>query len=178
MAWIALALLVFLFMLAPLVGTFVMPWSPWWYVGAQANPAGVVPPAAMLAPQGPLASDSSSLMRAVQKWLAGPTRYVFGGCSFTGVDCSCMVQIVFRELGYSLPRTAQQQWNATARVSSPEPGDLVFFEKTYSSPDRITHVGIVVADGWMVSAAEPSVGRQLYASGWWRSRLAGFGRVR
>jgi cell wall-associated NlpC family hydrolase len=39
------------------------------------------------------------------------------------------------------------------------PGDLVFFEHTFDSPSRLTHVGIVTAQGGtrMISAREPGV---------------------
>jgi cell wall-associated NlpC family hydrolase len=34
--------------------------------------------------------------------------YVFGGCSRAGVDCSCLVQLVYRQFGVNLPRTAAE----------------------------------------------------------------------
>jgi cell wall-associated NlpC family hydrolase len=86
-------------------------------------------------------------MAHIEPWLGTP--YLFGGCTLRGVDCSCFTQHVARAMGVSLPRTAQLQYNATERTSSPQPGDLVFFERTYSSAERITHVGIVIGDGCM-----------------------------
>src|SRR5438309_7945819 len=45
-------------------------------------------------------------------------QYVFGGTDpTTGLDCSGLVQLVFRQLGLSLPRTAQLQYAATVRVT-------------------------------------------------------------
>ena len=128
------------------------------------------------APEGPLPADNSALMRAIQPWLGVP--YLFGGCTRAGVDCSCFTQLVARDLGYRLPRTAQQQFDATERVSAPVAGDLVFFERTYSAAERITHVGWYVGDGMMISASEPAVGRQSLSSPFWRSRLVGYGRMR
>ena len=61
--------------------------------------------------------------------------YVFGGSDpATGLDCSGLVQLVFRQAGFALPRTAQQQYAATARVARDQlqPGDLVFFARTYA----------------------------------------------
>ena len=46
--------------------------------------------------------------------------------------------------GISIPRTSQEQWAAGPQVSTPQPGDLVFFagaDGTVTSPG---HVGIVV----------------------------------
>jgi cell wall-associated NlpC family hydrolase len=46
------------------------------------------------------------------------------------------VQLVFRRVGIALPRTAQLQYAATARVPRDQlqPGDLVFFARTYADP--------------------------------------------
>lgn len=173
--WLGIGLVVFcVFFLAPAIGLHSQAWSAWWFAGANLSPPGVVPVSAP--PQGPLPADDSALLRAIQPWLG--VGYLFGGCSHSGVDCSCFVQLVYRSLGVALPRTAQAQYDATQRVSQPMPGDLVFFEHTYSSPDRVTHVGIVVGDGLMISAAEPAVGRQSLASPFWVAHFAGFGRVR
>jgi hypothetical protein len=158
------------------VGIYSQTWSPWWFAGNTQAPPGSVPIDATLPPQGPLPVASNSLMAHIEPWLGTP--YVFGGCTLRGVDCSCFTQNVARAMGTSLPRTAQLQWNATERTASPVIGDLVFFERTYSSPDRITHVGFYIGDGWMISAVEPVLGRQSINSPFWRSHFAGFGRVR
>ena len=63
--------------------------------------------------------------------------YVFGGSDpATGLDCSGLVQLVFRRSGITLPRTAQLQYAATTRVARAQlqPGDLVFFARTYADP--------------------------------------------
>jgi cell wall-associated NlpC family hydrolase len=111
-------------------------------------------------------------------------KYVFGGSNpAVGLDCSGLVQLVFRQLGIALPRTAQQQFDATARVSREqlEPGDLVFFARTYADPhDWITHVGIYVGGGMQINA--PTEGQvvsiQPVFSGFWGAHYAGAGRVR
>ena len=121
--------------IAPVIGLQSQMWARWWFAGSTLNAPGVVPIVAP--PQGPLLGDSSDLMRVIQPWMG--VGYLFGGCTLRGVDCSCFTQITAHDIGYSLPRTAQAQYNATARVSQPEFGDLVFFQATYSSPDRITH---------------------------------------
>jgi cell wall-associated NlpC family hydrolase len=82
--------------------------------------------------------------------------YRFGGSDpATGLDCSGLVQLVFRQLGIALPRTAQLQYDATTRLSREQlqPGDLVFFARTYADPhDWITHVGIYIGDGQQINA--------------------------
>ena len=75
--------------------------------------------------------------------LAG-TPYSYGGTSpSTGFDCSGFTQYVFRQVGISLPRTAEAQRQAATPVSNPQPGDLVFF----GSPAG--HVGIYAGGGMM-----------------------------
>ncbi len=177
MRWLGVGLVVFgvLFVALP-VGLHSQAWSRWWFAGSTLQPTGVVPVPAQAAPQGPLLSDTSDLMRAIQPWMGTP--YLLGGVTLRGVDCSAFVQAVFRTLGYSLPRTAQTQYDAVQLVGQPEVGDLVFFQRTYSSSDRITHVGILVAPGVMVSAIEPTLGRQSLASPFWVAHYAGAGRVR
>jgi cell wall-associated NlpC family hydrolase len=110
--------------------------------------------------------------------------YVFGGTDpATGLDCSGLVQLVFRQLGIALPRTAQLQYQATTRVPRDQlqPGDLVFFARTYADPhDWITHVGIYIGGGVQINA--PTEGQvvsiQSVFSGFWGAHFDSGGRVR
>jgi cell wall-associated NlpC family hydrolase len=71
------------------------------------------------------------------------TPYVWGGeTPGVGFDCSGLVQAAYAAAGVTLPRVAQDQYDATAKLrpNDPlEPGDLVFFG---GGPTDITHVGI------------------------------------
>jgi cell wall-associated NlpC family hydrolase len=71
--------------------------------------------------------------------------YVWGGASPSGFDCSGLVMYVYAQLGISLPHYTVAQWNATDPISSPEPGDLVFF-------NGLGHVGIYIGGGRFVDA--------------------------
>ena len=110
--------------------------------------------------------------------------YVWGGASpQTSFDCSGLVQWSYAQIGLSLPRTAQEQYDATARVAPGDllPGDLVFFAFTYptSPSEPITHVGIYVGGGQMINAPdEGDVVREMPVfSGFWGAHFAGGGRV-
>jgi cell wall-associated NlpC family hydrolase len=78
-----------------------------------------------------------------------------------------------------MPRTAADQFNATARIEQAEllPGDLVFFQNT--AGPGITHVGIYVGGGYMLNAPAENDVVQLMAlnTPYWAEHLAGYGRV-
>jgi cell wall-associated NlpC family hydrolase len=81
--------------------------------------------------------------------------YVWGGESSAGYDCSGLVQVAYRTVGVSLPRTSEEQWDDEPHLppgARLQPGDLVFFGP--SSTDA-THVGMVVRSGEMVDAPHP-----------------------
>ena len=108
--------------------------------------------------------------------------YVWGGTDpRTGFDCSGLTQWSFLQAGARIPRTAQQQFDATVRVPAHalRPGDLVFFEICCQPPDAITHVGLYVGGGRMVHAPAPGarVRVESLETPYWRERWAGGGRV-
>ena len=81
------------------------------------------------------------------------TPYIWGGeTPGVGFDCSGLVQAAYRVAGVTFPRTAQEQFDATAKLGPNDPlqpGDLLFFG---GAATDITHVGIFVGDGQMVDA--------------------------
>jgi cell wall-associated NlpC family hydrolase len=125
--------------------------------------------------RGPI-SLGNHIIELAQAWLGVP--YLFGGCSPTGVDCSCLVQNVYSAAGILLPRVAVDQFNATVPVGDPQPGDLVFFANTYEP--GISHVGIYIGNGLQINA--PTTGQVVSVApvftGYWGSHYAGARRVR
>lgn len=84
--------------------------------------------------------------------------YVWGGSSpSTSFDCSGLTSWCYGVAGLSLPRTAQQQYDAMQHITLDEavPGDLVFFTNTTNSGNYITHVGIYLGDNKMFHAGDP-----------------------
>lgn len=131
---------------------------------------GALTPAAAIA-------DESIVQRALS-YLG--IRYLFGGQSETlGFDCAGFVRTTFAKAGISLPRTAAMQYREGCAVTRAElePGDLVFFARTYKR--GISHVGIYIGDGLFVHAA--STGRRVRVdhldASYYASRFAGGRRI-
>ncbi len=169
---IALALLVAIAVPLAFISTLIAP------LGALQQVVGFVKP---VAPFEAAPSPHASAVEVARRYLGVP--YVFGGTNpATGLDCSGLVQLVYRQLGVQLPRTAQLQYNATARIPDDQlqPGDLVFFARTYADPnDWVTHVGIYIGGGQQINAPTPGqvVSIQAVFSGFWGAHYIGGGRV-
>lgn len=107
-------------------------------------------------------------------------RYRRGGTSpETGLDCSGLVQNVFRHsLGLQLPRTAADMARLGEKVNKNEllPGDLVFFK---TSRRAFSHVGIYVGEGrFLHSPSSGGVVRvESMGKKYWQTRYNGARRL-
>lgn len=89
-----------------------------------------------------------------QQFLGTP--YVWGGNDLKGgIDCSGLVQQVYRHFGIDLPRVTYDQIGEGAPVSMKglRAGDLVFFDT--SGNNSPSHVGIYLGGGRMIHAPRP-----------------------
>jgi cell wall-associated NlpC family hydrolase len=84
------------------------------------------------------AATAERVLRTGRSFLG--LRYLWGGLSSWGVDCSGLVHLTLRSLGLLVPRDAHDQQAAfpAVPVDAVRPGDLYFF-----GADRVTHVGVV-----------------------------------
>ncbi len=94
-------------------------------------------------------TSGDSVVADAQQYLGVP--YLWGGTDpKTGLDCSGLVQRVYADLGYSLPRTAAGQATVGTEVpgglANAQPGDLL----TFGSPAH--HIGIYIGNGQMIDA--------------------------
>jgi cell wall-associated NlpC family hydrolase len=75
-------------------------------------------------------------------------RYVYGGKSKAGFDCSGFTHYVFKNFGYKLPTSSSAYYNTGVRVSLSEAqkGDILVFKGSNIKSSRPGHVGIVVSN--------------------------------
>ena len=103
----------------------------------------------------PTSGSRQAIVSYALQFVGNP--YVAGGTSLTkGADCSGFVQSVFRDCGYSLPRSSREQAAAGREVSLDElqPGDLLF----YSRGGSINHVALYIGNGQVVHASTERTG--------------------
>lgn len=94
---------------------------------------------------------NTKLYQAIEDWYG--TRYRFGGTTKRGVDCSSLMQHLYKATyGLSIPRTAVTQYGATQRVLQDDlqEGDLVFFHTTRAG---ISHVGFYLGNRKFIHAS-------------------------
>lgn len=116
----------------------------------------------------------STAVETAQKYIG--SRYVYGGSSPSGFDCSGFTSYVYKQHGITLNRTAAGQYSNGVAVdrSNLQPGDLVMFGKS-----GINHVGIYIGGGMIVHAANPSRGvtTDTINSGYYNNNYVGARRV-
>ena len=104
------------------------------------------------------------------------SKYVYGGSTPSGFDCSGFTSYIYKQYGVNLNRTAAGQYSNGTAVSRDDlqAGDLVMFGKS-----GINHVGIYIGNGQIVHAANPSRGvtTDTINSGYYNNNYVGARRV-
>lgn len=102
---------------------------------------------------GPLTDEQKAEIVALARSLLG-TRYVFGGTTPNGFDCSGFTQYIYRTLfGITIPRLTYGQIGAGIAVSRSEIeiGDIICLDWDYNG--SCDHVALYVGDGMYIDAS-------------------------
>jgi len=121
---------------------------------------------------GPAATGNSLVDYALQ-FQGVP--YVFGGTSPSGFDCSGFIWYVYSHNGYGISRgNVKTYWSNATKISSPQPGDLVFLQNTYINGP--SHMGIYIGGNKMVHAGSKGISVISLSNSWVRSHFLGYGK--
>jgi cell wall-associated NlpC family hydrolase len=103
-------------------------------------------------------TDKKKLLDYAKYFKGG--KYVWGGTSPEGFDCSGYVQYLYKKHNINLPRTAWAQSKKGQSVDKQhlEKGDLLFFLTDKKRGIPITHVGIYLGNGEFIHAASKKKG--------------------
>ncbi|WP_142348494.1 C40 family peptidase [Bacillus toyonensis] len=116
------------------------------------------------------ASNAGGVIGKAQQYLGMP--YVWGSASPSkgGFDCSGFISYIF---GVGR-QDVNGYWNSVSKVSSPQPGDLVFFQGTYKAGP--SHIGIYVGNGQMIHASDKGIAYGDINSSYNQKHFLGYGR--
>lgn len=95
--------------------------------------------------------DKQKIVHNSMMFLNAP--YLWGGRSPLGIDCSGFTQVVYKLQGIEIPRDAYQQAEIGTTLSfieESQAGDLAFFD---NNEGKITHVGIILEDNFIIHAS-------------------------
>jgi len=116
---------------------------------------------------------SKALSKEYAKW-DGVT-YKYGGTSKKGIDCSSLMQTLFRDaFGLKIPRTTKEQAKIGYQIkkNSSREGDLVFFKTGY----KTRHSGIIIQKDKFIHSSTKhgvmisSINNPYWKSHYWQTR--------
>ena len=134
----------------------------WYSVTCQYGTEGYIRSDLLVLTDNPSSSNGSSIVDIAMQHLG--TRYVYGGSSAGGFDCSGFTMYVFKQAGYSLPHSATSQWLSGMgakiySISELQPGDLVFFnDPSRNKGKACSHAGIYIGNGKHIHASSANSG--------------------
>lgn len=147
---------------------------------AMAEPAAPKPAAPKPAPAAPalaVGGGGNTIVANAMKYLG--YRYVFGGTSPAGFDCSGFVYYIHNHSGAPVGRGMWQQYNGGSHISMSalQPGDTLFFANTYMP--GLSHDGIYVGNGQFIHASDESTGVTISSlnTSYWQSHYVGATRL-
>jgi cell wall-associated NlpC family hydrolase len=104
----------------------------------------------------PVGISESAVVETAKNWIG--IESVHGGNDSSGIDCSHLIYQVYNQVGVKnivFQTVPDMKNNASyVKISSPAPGDLIFWEKDVTKNDRkywlTSHVGIYIGNGQFI----------------------------
>lgn len=125
-------------------------------------------------------AENSDLVQLAKSRIGMP--YVMGAAGPYAFDCSGYIHWLYTTTGkaYYQRGSAQSLYSLCAPISREElrVGDLLFFTRTYSSRNKVTHAAMYIGDGLMIHAAGNRVQITPLSDGYWTRHFYSFGRMR
>ena len=102
--------------------------------------------------------DEEALINYAKYYKGG--KYIWGGTTPKGFDCSGYVQYLYKKQNINLPRTAWSQSKKGTKIASNnlKKGDLLFFLTDKKRGIPVTHVGLYIGKGEFIHAASKKKG--------------------
>ncbi|MEC0300927.1 C40 family peptidase [Peribacillus frigoritolerans] len=119
-------------------------------------------------------NKSTAIVKEAKKHLN--VRYVWGGTTPKGFDCSGFLKYAFdKGANVTLPRTVSEIYKKGTRVSKPQVGDVVFYE-TYIP--GASHAGIYIGGNQFIhSSSSNGVSISSMDNSYWKKRYLGAKRM-
>jgi cell wall-associated NlpC family hydrolase len=113
------------------------------------------------------------IIRTAEKFKGTP--HCMGGTTKKCLDCSGLTYASFTAHKISLPRNSQEQARYGKIIYNRDDlkrGDLVFFTKSYSTSDYVTHVGIYLGNNMFIhTSSSKGVTETPIYNPWWSERF-------
>ena len=92
----------------------------------------------------------NALLKSFENWKG--TKYVFGGDSIEGIDCSALTRRIYREVfNFELPRITKDQIKVGRQVSKHnlKPGDILYFRPE----GKYNHTAVYLGNSLFINAS-------------------------
>ncbi len=101
--------------------------------------------------------DPQNLLNDAYRYLG--VRYVWGGNTFNGIDCSGFVKNVFGSQGFKLPRLGSDQmaYGVPVPKDQLQAGDRLYFGRR-TERVGVTHTGLYIGNGYFIHASSSRKG--------------------
>lgn len=116
------------------------------------------------------ATRGAKVVSVARQYLGVPYRW--GGASKSGIDCSGLVLVAYRDgAGIRLPHLATAQAARGKRIdrSQVQPGDLV----AWGVPGNYPHIALAISSDQVIVA--PTYGQNVQIQKLWEAKVSGFG---